>query len=99
MNWEQKLQAMQSLDTGVNPKMRDPGDWYTSVPGEIGGDGVLTSTYGDGTTPKKSVEAAWEIVVSVPKDRHLRIGGMDGRCVRWNGIMFADVEPPRRRTG
>ena len=93
MNWMDKLKAMRSLGGDVGPHLRDDGSWYCSVPGEIGGDGLLTSTFENAKSPQQCVEKAWKVIENLPPDKHLRIGGMDGKSVRWNGFMFVEVDP------
>lgn len=62
--------------------------WYASGP-EQGGDGLLASLVGRGTTPEAAVDDLWKMVTSVPTDRHLRT--YNDRRVRWNGFMWQDV--------
>ena len=89
----QKLLAMRSLDHDVGPHLRDDGTWYCSVPGEIGGNGLLRSDFANGETHIIAIEIAWSIVENLPLSRHLRVGGIDGKSVRWNGFMFIEVDP------
>lgn len=93
MTWEQKLAAINALaDSSL--KMRQPGDWYLSVPRcEVGGDGVLKSVYGDGRTPELAVEAAWLNMTQIPAELCLvlRAGGPDRKHVRWNGFMWKEI--------
>lgn len=90
MNWQEKLAAMQSLEPDLL-KIRFPGEWACSVPGEIGGDGLLESTFGQGHDPESAVNDAWGIILGLPKDRYLRV---KNRNLRWIGFMFSDVEVP-----
>jgi hypothetical protein len=91
MTWMQKLLAMRSLGSDIGPHLRNDGSWYCSIPGEIGGDGLLKSDHANGKTHIEAIESAWDIIEKLPATRHLRIGGMNGRCVRWNGFMFEIV--------
>lgn len=83
-NWEKKLHIMQQLSESELLHMRSPGDWVCSLPGEIGGGGFLTSTHFDGSSPEEAVKGAWDMVVCLPQDRHLRVGGIDGMSYRWD---------------
>jgi len=47
MTWEEKLQAIRSLDSETHLRMRKPGDWYVASQIEVGGDGILSGAYGD----------------------------------------------------
>lgn len=95
MNWEQKLETMRSMGSdripAINPKMRKPGNWFCSIPGNIAGDGFLTGNSGEGTTPRAAVLDAWNIITNIPKGKYLKLHS--GRMVRWNGAMFADIIP------
>jgi hypothetical protein len=93
MTWMQKLLAMRSLNHDVGPHLRDDGSWYCSVPGQIGGNGLLSGDFSNGSTHIEAIEGAWAIIENLPQDRHLRVGGMDGKSVRWNGFMFEEVDP------
>ncbi len=95
MTWEQKLQAIQSLANQLvgEVNMRKPGDWYCSVPADIGGDGFVSSAFGNGANPMAAVNNAWEQIVNLKPGLYLKL--RDGRKVRWNGFMFADVEVSR----
>ncbi len=95
MTWEQKLQAIQSLGNQLvgEVKMRKPGDWYCPVPADVGGNGIISTLSGNGPDPITAVMEAWEQIVSLKPGLHLRL--RDGRKVRWNGFMFADVEVSR----
>lgn len=94
MKWEEKLHIMQTLEPNLL-KMRSPGNWYCSVPGEIGGNGILQSDFFNAKTPTLAVLGAWIIVESLPENRHLRISGMDGKSFRWDKISkkFITVNP------
>lgn len=87
MTWEQKLMALQMIaDTSL--RMRKPGDWYVSTVGrDIGGNGILVGSYGNGATPQLAVEDDWRLMVeTIPRD--LYIATPKGKF-RWAGFMWA----------
>jgi|GEM_PF-6208047 len=96
MMWEQKLHAMQSLAGSFTPsllKMLSPGNWLCSIPGEIGGDGMLRSPCCAGTTPEAAVGEAWrEAVTELPEAHHLAVSaGGHRRRYRWAGFMWVEI--------
>jgi len=95
MTWQQKLAALQCLGD-CSLKMREPGDWYVSQSRvEVGGDGMLAGSYGNGETPVVAVTDHWRVLVDeLPVGKHLVLGASsdDRRAVRWNGYMWADVQ-------
>lgn len=89
MDWEQKLDALNSL-AECSLKMRRPGDWYVSQHTEVGGDGLLTGLYGNGLTPEEAVNDHWnQLVENLPSDRHIRTH--DNKSWRWAGFMWKEV--------
>jgi hypothetical protein len=96
MTWEQKLAALQAIaPTTLN--MRKPGDWYVSAQGrDVGGDGLLTASYGNGKTPQEAVEDDWRQVAELPFDKYVVVFVRNTRKhLRWNGYMWSDltIEP------
>jgi len=94
LTWEQKFAALRAISE-VSLKMRGPGNWYVSDHIEIGGDGFLSGVTQAAATPEEAVQDAWnQLVVDLPSDRHLVIGGNSRtrQCYRWNGFMWETVE-------
>jgi len=91
MDWQQKFAAIQafagSYETSL--QMRKPGDWYVSCGMSIGGDGMLSGSYGNGTTPETAVEDHWEIYSNLPFDRYAV--NRDNLRARWNGFMWETI--------
>ena len=91
MTWEQKLDAMQSIDRFFRErgllKMLSPGEWSCVIPGFLVEGGMTKSSNRMGSTPEEAVMAAWAIctdsssIIAVEGDRH----------VRWTGYMWHDV--------
>lgn len=91
MTWEQKLYALKAL-AEVTLNMRKPGDWYACMHAELKGDGVLTSSAGDGASPAQAVEDLWEQYAEA--DVVVVLNAMDAQArreVRWNGFMWEDA--------
>lgn len=91
MNWQQKLAAIQAFcgHFDVSLRMRKPGDWYVSSGMGIGGNGMVSSAYGNGVTPEEAVLDHWEQYASLPLDRYATINTENGqRRGRWNGFMW-----------
>jgi len=94
MNWEQKFAAILAISYSASLRMRQPGNWYVSVPGcEIGGGATLRSVGSTGADPSKAIECTWEEITKLPPDKHLVIDAMRDtrRHVRWNGYMWEDL--------
>lgn len=91
MNWEEKLETLQALFPDVHVAMRAPGFWCVAKTGEVGGDGFLSSDYGEGNTPAEAVENTWRVLVDqLPGGKWLTPdGGLS--CWRWNGYRWVDV--------
>lgn len=88
MTYEQMLVAMRAAgNRTLSPHMIEPGKWICRLPGCIGGDGMLTSTFGSGKNPEEAVTDAWDQCVNLPEDRYLQV---ENRRVRWNGFMWED---------
>jgi hypothetical protein len=96
MNWEQKLDAIQSLagSFDVSLKMRGPGNWYVHTGLEVGGDGMLASVAGNGTTPEEAVNDIWRKYTDDMKPGRFIVVDSMGKArrqVRWNGFTWKDV--------
>jgi len=94
MKWEEKLQAIRSLDSEVLLRMYAPGDWGVFTGIEIGGDGILTGAFGKGTTPEEAVLDLWRLIVTELKPGAvlvIRAYSPNRREVRWNGFMWEDL--------
>jgi hypothetical protein len=91
VNWQQKLAAIQAFadQYHTNLKMRAPDDWYVSCGMSIGGDGMLTGSYGNGRTPEEAVEDHWSIYSELPFDRYAV--NHDNLRARWNGFMWKEI--------
>jgi len=74
MNWEQKLAKLQELKSDLL-RMVEPGHWVCNIPGEIGGDGVLRSDFGQGSKPSDAVNAAYNIVQNIPNKKYITTTG------------------------
>lgn len=103
MDWQQKFAAINALCRGVGAslKMRNPGDWYVSIPVEIGDGHFLTTIGGSisAPSPVDAVEEAWNSLTRDLKPTERIIvgaGSPDRRAVRWNGFMWVDVPEPER---
>lgn len=95
ITWEEKLATLQEINGGRRMLiMVEPGKWICSIPGEVGGDGLLSGWCGRGNTPESAINSAWEQWVSLPKDRHVYLSGR-GRF-RWSPriglVPLRDVE-------
>jgi hypothetical protein len=91
MNWQQKLAAIIAFagHYRTSLKMRDPGDWYVEAAMSVGGDGMLTGSYGNGTTPEEAVDNHWRIYSELPANRYAV--NHDNKRARWNGFMWVEV--------
>lgn len=93
MTWEEKLAALQALDSGAHVRMRKPGDWYVSWRPNVREDHFLVGEYGNGNSPQAAVESHWDKITNLPADKWLVFDNYTGRrSVRWNGFMWQDVE-------
>lgn len=93
MTWEQKLAALQAL-AECHLCMRKPGDWYVSHRVDVGGEGFLRGSYGNGKTPEEAVNDHWEIYTAQLKPGNVVVayGNSDReKRVRWNGFMWQDA--------
>lgn len=98
MDYEQKALAMKALAHDVCLHIRAAGDWYCRLPGvEIGGNSILESVGGDGTTPHAAVTDAWKRLTELPAGKYIVVDAMrtTRRQYRWNGFMWADVPVER----
>lgn len=93
MTWEQKLAALQAL-TETHLCMRKPGDWYVDAYArDIGGDGFLTGTFGNGMSPAEAVLDDWKRITELPPGKYIVISANSDKekRVRWNGFMWKEV--------
>lgn len=92
MTYEQKMEAMNALNGSVMISMRKPGDWFCSITGvEIGNGKLLSSEYGNGTSPESAIENLWTILTELEDNEYLVLNAMVRdlrRHVRWNGFMW-----------
>ena len=94
MDWQQKAAALDALHK-IELHIRKPGDWYVHHGVEIGGDGLLIGSYGNGATPEEAVEDHWrKLCDELPVGRYIVVNAMNNRRrhVRWNGYMWCDLE-------
>lgn len=93
MNWEQKLQACQSL-CPASLCMREPGDWYVDQRIEVKDGCILKVSYGNGQTPQEAVENHWRELTDISPDQYLVInaGGKNMAAYRWHGFMWKQVK-------
>ena len=97
MNWEQMFQAMQALlvfkgDAALH--MREPGNWYMSLPSvEIKHKSTLEGVGHSGPTPEAAVRNTWTAVTNLEPDTYLVINAyrVNRRAVKWNGFMWEDI--------
>lgn len=89
MSWEEKLQALKELDPETCLCMRSPGNWYVSVKvREIGGDGLLRSSSGEGKTPEEAVNEDWRLMVEeLPEGMYIVLNAykVNRSQFRWGG--------------
>lgn len=93
LTWEQKLDLLESL-TEHSLKMRKPGDWYVSSSLEIGGNGLLCGSYGEGENPQQAVLNHWKIYCEdLAEGAYIVVdwAGSNRRQLRWNGYRFEEV--------
>ena len=89
MDWQQKLDAIQAFAGKANLCMRRPNDWFVESGMSVGGDGILSGKYGNGTTPEEAVEEHWHIYSELPPDRYAV--NRHNRRARWNGYMWREI--------
>ena len=98
MDWEQKLQALNTIGQ-CKLIMRQPGNWYVSQGIDVKNKHVLEGHYGNGSTPQAAVEDHWQKLTDLASHEYIvgREGGVGERCaVRWSGFMWDRVdEAPR----
>lgn len=98
MDWQQKAEALSTL-TELSVCCRKAGDWYVHQRLDVGGDGFLIGTYGNGTTPEEAIENHWsKLVEHLPSDRYLVVGyGEKRKHWCWVGFMWRELiqEGPR----
>lgn len=99
MSWEEKLAALQAL-TDTCLQMRRPGEWYVSARYRaIGGNGVLSGTYGEGLSPSQAVENDWLLIVEhLAPGLFIVIEAPDAprRHFRWAGFMWKELPVEKR---
>jgi hypothetical protein len=107
MDWQQKAEVLAGL-AELSIKFREKEwrigaaePWYVNQGIDVGGDGLLRGTYGNGHTPQEAIENHWRLLVTeLPGGSYLvtRSPTDERRRVRWNGFMWADVPEPNRST-
>lgn len=93
MNWEQKLDALNKLETCAL-RMRAPGDWYVEQRVEVKNRNLMIGAYGKGATPEAAVEEHWKLLTEGLADHQFlvaRSGQASRAAVRWNGYMWGAV--------
>jgi hypothetical protein len=91
VNWEEKFMAINALSQ-ASLRMRHPGDWYVEQSIEIGGDGLLTSVFGNGGTPSEAVDDHWIKITSIQYSKYLVVGhGEQRRHYRWQYCLWKEV--------
>jgi hypothetical protein len=94
MDWQQKAAVLNAI-AQIKICMRRPQDWYIDQSVEVGGDGLLSGLYGNGTTPQAALEDHWRVLVDELKPGfYLVIQAFSPdkcRHVRWNGFMWEDL--------
>ena len=70
MSWQEKLHALNAL-AECNLLMRNPNDWYINQATEIGGDGMLVGSYGNGASPEAAVLDHWYKLTNIPQGRYI----------------------------
>ena len=98
LTWEQKLSALNAL-SDHQLLQREPGNWYIRAHIEIGGDGLLKSSYGNGETVEEAVLNHWDKLTKLADHEYLVVRGVGGAnfYVRWNGFMWANAQSMRDR--
>lgn len=92
-SWQEKAEALNAL-AELDIKMRAAGDWYIHQDTEVGGDGMLTGTYGNGASPADAINDHWRVLVDeLPLDKYIVVSAWsDGRKhFRWNGFMWRQL--------
>ena len=93
MTWEEKLMALKALSGEATLRIREPGNWYCSLPRvSIKEGSFLTSPTSSSATPQDAVEDMWRrCVTELPDNQCIVIGAYIGQRqeVRWNGFMWA----------
>ena len=93
MDWQHKAAALNAL-SGISIRTRGPDDWYVSQATEIGGNGLLEGSYGNGADPYAAIIDHWRVLVEdLPPGRFIvtRAMGEDRKQSRWNGYMWEEV--------
>jgi hypothetical protein len=99
LTWEQEFAALQSLlifSGSAALNMRQPGDWYVSLPGVNRREKhCISGGRQSGKTPEDAVHQAfdWATAQDFPLEVDDRSKG-GKRLVKWNGFMWADAEEP-----
>jgi len=93
MNWQQKADALNSL-AEIDIKIRKEKDWDVGQRTELGGDGVLLGSYGNGTTPEEAIENHWfKLVDDIPPGKYIVTSAMNDKRQHWlwNGYMWREI--------
>lgn len=109
MTWQLKAEAFAAL-TELRIKFRpietrfygaEP--WYVEQDIDIRDVRTLIGAYGNGISPIDAINDHWScLVTNLKAPLCLLVRSRDEskpkRYVRWNGFMWADVEPPKEKT-
>lgn len=95
MDWQMKAAALNAL-AEINVCIRAPGDWYVHQDVEVGGNGFLTGSYGNGETPEEAICDHWsKLTDGVSPGNYLVTRKYGKRIhVRWNGFMWSHLPTP-----
>ena len=96
MEWQDKAMALNVL-AEISIKVRKQNDWYISQATEIGGDGFLTGSYGNGKTPEEAIENHWaKLVGKLPQTKYIvtRDHNNKQKWWRWNCFMWKELPQP-----
>ncbi len=93
MDWQQKADALNSL-ADIHINIREAGDWWVNQSTEIGGDGMLLGSFGNGATPEEAIEDHWRVLVTdLAPGRYIVVSAYrdDRKQWRWNGYMWREI--------
>lgn len=97
LTWQQKLVAMCEVDRRLPESLLVAGqieEWCCHMPGDIGGNGLLSRSSCQGVTREEAVNAMWEkLQTAFAKGLYLRVSlpGGHERRYRWGKFMWVEV--------